>query len=70
MNEQDVHSTTTPGYRQYAINLNFVEHFHESDAAGKWTKKLFRTLPGVRNDLYDYNKLPNKVLPYYRFLSF
>ena len=24
-----VHSTATPGYRQYDINRNFLEHFHE-----------------------------------------
>ena len=30
LNEQGVPSTaTTPGYRQYDINLNFLEHFHE-----------------------------------------
>ena len=30
LNEQGVPSTaTTPGYRQYDINLNFLEHFPE-----------------------------------------
>ena len=30
-NEEGVHSTATPtyAYRQYDINLNFLEHFHE-----------------------------------------
>ena len=31
LNEQGVHSMATPSYayRQYDINLNFLEHFHE-----------------------------------------